>query len=386
MKHFRGVHEEEIHRFFHVPPKEFSRNIERKKLGIALGATLYIPGSMPNITTKLTNIHLKNLTNTIICLEDSIADFELIEAENNVIHELRLIDQGFEKGVNLEQELPLLFLRIRNVEQLQKLAEQLGHTIGLFTGIVFPKCTAANAERFLACLRTINLHYSTNLYALPILETKEIIYSETREQELQHLYKLFKQFEDTILTIRVGATDFTSLFSLRRPGDRTVYDIKLIADCLTSILNTFMRQEDNFVISGPVYDYFRPTNHIESTHTFTDFEAILWNEVQLDVVNGFSGKTCIHPSQIEIVNVAYIVPKEIYDDACLIVDNKHETNGVLRSSARNKMNEVKPHYNWALKILIQAEIYGVLKENVTSLDFLQHIKNVQFTRRLEINN
>ena len=40
------------------------------------------------------------------------------------------------------------------------------------------------------------------------------------------------------------------------------------------------------------------------------------------------------------------------------------------------MNEVKPHYNWALKILIQAEIYGVLKENVTSLDFLQHIKNV----------
>lgn len=386
MKHFRGVHGEEIHHFFHVPPKEFSRNIERKKLGIALGATLYIPGSMPNITTKLSNIHLKNLTNAIICLEDSIADSELIEAENNVIHELRLIDQGFEKGVGQEHELPLLFLRIRNVEQLQKLAEQLGRTIGLFTGIVFPKCTASNAESFLACLQMINLHYSTNLYALPILETKEIIYAETREQELQHLYTLFKQFEDIILTIRVGATDFTSLFSLRRPGNRTVYDIKLIADCLTAILNKFMRQEDNFVVSGPVYDYFRPTNDNEFSHTLTDFEAILWNEVQLDVVNGFSGKTCIHPSQIEIVNAAYIVPKEIYDDACLIVDNKQETNGVLRSSARNKMNEVKPHYNWALKILIQAEIYGVLKENVTSLDFLQHIKNIQFTRRLEINN
>ena len=61
---------------------------------------------------------------------------------------------------------------------------------------------------------------------------------------------------------------------------------------------------------------------MEFTNTLTDFEAVLWKEVQLDVVNGFFGKTCIHPSQIEIVNAAYIVPKEIYDDACLIVDNK----------------------------------------------------------------
>lgn len=386
MKHFRGVHEEDLHHFFHVPPREFSRNIDREKLGIALGATLYIPGSMPNITTKLTNHHLKNLTNAIICLEDSIADFELIEAENNVIHTLRLIDQGFKIGDIAEHDLPLLFLRIRNVEQLQKLVEQLGHTIGLFTGIVFPKCTASNAESFLSCLQTINLHYSTSLYALPILETKEIIYAETREQELAHLYMLFKQFEDIILTIRVGATDFTSLFSLRRPGNRTVYDIKLIADCLTAILNKFLRQEDHFIISGPVYDYFNAPNHYEFSHTLTDFEAILWKEVQLDIDNGFTGKTCIHPSQIEIVNAAYIVPKEVYDDAYLIVGSKEATNGVLRSSARNKMNEVKPHYNWALKILIQAEIYGVLKENVTSLDFLQHIKNVQSTRRLEINN
>lgn len=376
MKHFRGVHEEVISHFFHVPPKEFSRDLEKKKLGIALGATLYIPGSMPNITSKLTNDHLKNLTNAIICLEDSIADSELIEAENNVVHELRLIEQAFEKGVTTKHELPLLFLRIRNIEQLQKLAEQLGSTIHLFTGIVFPKCTNFNAKSFLACLQKINLENSSHLYALPILETKEIIYTEFREQELTHLYKLFKQFEDIILTIRVGATDFTSLFSLRRPGNRTVYDIKLISDCLTAVLNQFTRQEDNFVISGPVYDYFKIQNDMDLTNNLSDFEVVLWNEVQLDVANGFSGKTCIHPSQIEIVNAAYIVPKEIYDDACLIVGNKQETNGVLRSSARNKMNEVKPHYNWALKILIQAEIYGVLKENVTSLDFLQHIKNV----------
>ncbi|GGA33181.1 HpcH/HpaI aldolase/citrate lyase family protein [Psychrobacillus lasiicapitis] len=386
MKHFRGVHEKELQQFFHATPKDFSKDLDKKNLGIALGATLYIPGSMPDIKSKLTNNQLKNLTNAIICLEDSIADSELFLAENNVIHELRLIDQGFEKGVISEHELPLLFLRIRNAEQLQKLAEQLGSTIRLFTGIVFPKCTTSNAENFLSCLQDINQYYSTYLYALPILETKEIIYAESREQEITSLYKLFKQYEDIILTIRVGATDFTSLFGLRRPGNRTVYDIKLVSDCLTAILNQFTRQEDNFIVSGPVYDYFSSQNHAITTDDLNGFEAVLWNEVQLDIDNGFFGKTCIHPSQIDIVNAAYIVPKEIYDDARLIVGNKDETNGVLRSSARNKMNEVKPHYNWALKILTQAEIYGVLKENVTSLDFLQHIKNVQLTRRLKINN
>ena len=28
------------------------------------------------------------------------------------------------------------------------------------------------------------------------------------------------------------------------------------------------------------------------------------------------------------------------------------------------MNEVKPHYNWAKKILYRAEIFGVLREGI----------------------
>lgn len=376
MKHFRGVREEEMSHFFHTPPKEFSRDLERKKLGIALGASLYIPGSMLNFSTKLASNNIKNLTNAIICLEDSISDSVLVEAENNVINELQLIKQNYEKGRILGDELPLLFLRIRNVEQLQKLAEQLGDTLHILTGIVFPKCTSSNAERFFLYIQEINRQHLTQMYALPILETKEIIYTESREQELTHLYKLFKQFEDLILTIRVGATDFTSLFSLRRPGNRTVYDVKVVADCLTAIINKFNRQDDNFVISGPVYEYFEIQNQIKNRQTINSFEETLWDEVQLDVINGFNGKTCIHPSQVDIVNTALVVPKEIYEDALLIVGKRAETNGVLRSPARNKMNEVKPHYSWALKILTQAEIYGVLKENVTSLDFLQYLKEI----------
>lgn len=376
MKQFRGVSEKDILQFFHIPPTAFSKELERRKLGIAMGASLYMPGLMPNFSSKLTNNNFKNLTSTIICLEDSISDSELIDAEINVINELQLIEQNYEKGIIDTNDLPLLFLRIRSVEQLQKLAIQLGHTIRLLTGIVFPKCNSSNAEHFLLSLQEINRQKSIQLYALPILETKEIIYTETREQELSRLYKLFNQFEELILTIRVGGTDFTSLFSQRRPSNRTIYDMKIVTDCLTAILNKFNRHEDNFVVSGPVYEYFEQHEPSYLSKSINIYEELLWNEVQLDMINGFNGKTCIHPSQIDIINSAYIVSKELYDDACLIIEKRAETNGVLRSPTRNKMNEVKPHYSWALKIFAQAEIYGVLKENVTSLEFLQYIKNI----------
>ncbi|WP_277585300.1 HpcH/HpaI aldolase/citrate lyase family protein [Psychrobacillus antarcticus] len=373
MRQFRGVSEKEIRQFFHIPPSDFSRNMERKKLGMAMGAALYLPGSMPNFTYKLSNKSLKNLTSVIICLEDAISDSDLIEAELNVVKELKSIEQN---GLIDTNEIPLLFIRIRTVQHLEKMASLLGSAIRYITGFVFPKCTSTSAKSFFLCLEHINVQYSVHLYGLPILETKEIIYTETREQELSKLYTVFKQFEDLILTIRVGATDFTSLFSQRRPGNRTIYDLLLITNCLTDILNKFNRKEDNFVVSGPVYEYFESQ---DSFRLFTDansIESILLNEVQLDILNGFYGKTCIHPSQVDIVNSVYVVSKELFEDACLIVENNAETNGVLRSSARNKMNEVKPHYSWAMKIIAQAEIYGVFKENVTSLDFLQYIKNL----------
>lgn len=365
----------EIHQFFHKSPTSFSREISKKKLGIALGAVLYMPGLMPNFATKLTNNSLGNLTSLFICLEDAISDSQLTEAENNVIHELKLIEKQYVNGDIDVNQFPLLFLRIRNVHQLQEMASKLGSALHLLTGIVFPKCTSANVTEFFNCLKEINRQQSIRLYALPILETKEIIYGDAREQELNNLYNVFKEFEHMILNIRVGTTDFSSLFSMRRPGERTIYDVKVITDCLVSIINRFSRHEDSFVISGPVFEHFEDGAMLQSFQDTTNIEEVLWNEVQLDVLNGFIGKTCIHPSQVDIVNAAYLVSTEMYDDACLIVGNSNKTNGVLQSPTRNKMNEVKPHYNWAIKMLAQAEIYGVLNENVTSLDFLRYIKS-----------
>ena len=93
----------------------------------------------------------------------------------------------------------------------------------------------------------------------------------------------------------------------------------------------------------------------------------LIKETLLDKANGLVGKTIIHPTHIPIVNGLQVVTKEEYEDAKLIVETGKR--GAVKSTYNNKMNEPKPHMNWAKKILIKASIFGVLNDghNYTSL-------------------
>ena len=52
------------------------------------------------------------------------------------------------------------------------------------------------------------------------------------------------------------------------------------------------------------------------------------------------------------------VTKEEYDDACQILGTG---DGVVKGSGGNKMNEIKPHTNWAKKIYNRARAFGVVK-------------------------
>ena len=76
--------------------------------------------------------------------------------------------------------------------------------------------------------------------------------------------------------------------------------------------------------------------------------------------NGFHGKTVIHPSQIDVVNKAYVIKFEEWQDANNILNAK---GGVFAGYKGNRMNEVNPHRSWAKKILAKAEIFGVANLN-----------------------
>lgn len=378
MRHFSGLTDSDLKTFFKYYPAEFNRDTERETLGLALGAALYTPGSRIDFAQKITSGDYSSgafsgLTTLIVCLEDAVADAELKKAEQNVVAEFKKLALA-----NAEQLAsgPALFLRIRTPDQLDKLIKQAGPALSVLTGIVFPKCLPATLPFFFEALDRASEAAGRGLYALPLLETKEVLYSESREQTLGELHEILKSEAYRVLTVRVGATDFSSLYGLRRPAERTIYDVHIIRDCLTSILNRFNRAEDGFTVSGPVYEHFSGGERLWLS---SKPEQTLWEEVQLDVLNGFKGKTCIHPSQISIVNAGHIVSLETFEDAKLILDQSGKRNGVLQSPKRNKMNEVKPHLSWARKIAAQAEVYGVLNENYQQIDVLNHIRANQLS-------
>ena len=83
----------------------------------------------------------------------------------------------------------------------------------------------------------------------------------------------------------------------------------------------------------------------------------LLREIVLDKVNGFIGKTVIHPSHLRYVNTMQAVTMEEYKDAKQIMN---ANNGVMKSENQNKMNETNPHRNWAKRIVSKSRAFGVI--------------------------
>ena len=88
----------------------------------------------------------------------------------------------------------------------------------------------------------------------------------------------------------------------------------------------------------------------------------LQRELELDKLNGFIGKTCIHPAQLKYITESNLIDYEDYQDALNILGMSDGLIGVSKGYGNNKMNEVKTHSNWAKKIVGLSEIYGVRNE------------------------
>jgi len=242
----------------------------------------------------------------------------------------------------------------------------------LITAFNFPKFNKENGGAYFSYLKEINTKFNEIIYGMPILESKEMAYIETRISELIGVKEILDRYRNLVLNVRVGGTDWSSVFGVRRGIDYTIYDIMPVAGCLKDVLNVFARNNE-YTVSGPVWEYFRAENRMkfsdlpESVNTsifrhepmINDATDGLLRELLLDQANGFIGKTIIHPTHIPYVNGMLSVTKEQYDDACQILDT---SGGVIKSKTSNKMNEIGPHHNWAEKIYMRAQVYGVIED------------------------
>lgn len=390
MKLFADLTENQKKHLFYKAPEAVTNNSDKKILSYALASTLYMPATRPNIYQDLVDRKHPSLTSMVICLEDSIGDHEVEAAESKLLEEFQMMKNSLESGILIKNEMPLVFIRIRSVEQFLRIMNRLEDSVDLLTGIVIPKFNAAIGSIILKELESYN-HSGHTLYAMPILETKKIIEKETRMEELLSIKTVLDAYKHLILNVRIGATDFCGLYGIRRNIDTTVYDVAIIRDCISDIVNVFLREDSPYVVSGPVWEYFSTKERMlipqlretpfrkrygeagskMRTQLIDKQMDGLIREVLMDITNGLTGKTIIHPTHIKPVQALNVVSYEEYLDANNIIQNGNGEIGVIKSSFSNKMNEIKPHYYWAQKILLKSKVYGVFHEEFTYIDLLK---------------
>lgn len=373
---------------FIVEPVDFNKYTDRSLLQYCLGGTLYMPGTKV-IWEKILKKEMTDITSMVMCFEDAIQETDLARAEENVLVHLNNIAHSIDRDEIDIKEVPLIFLRVRNVEQFKKFSDQLSKKqTSILSGFVFPKFYSNNAAQYLQILDNLCVKHNAILYGMPILEGKTIAYQETRKEELTFLKKIIDPHKNRILNIRVGGTDFSALFGVRRGINYSIYDILTVRDCLSDILNFFSRAEDDYLVSAPVWEYFLAYKEDDLNKLLYDDnihksilnrapilnEAIdgLLREVILDKANGFVGKTIIHPSHVRFVNAMQTVTKEEYEDAMQILNT---SGGVIKSAKSNKMNEINPHKSWATKTSLRAKAFGVIEDETSFIKLISCVNN-----------
>ncbi|MFC8436244.1 HpcH/HpaI aldolase/citrate lyase family protein [Streptomyces sp. NPDC057253] len=381
MRHFGHIAPEVRQRLFHQEPCEFTADSPARLLSAALGATLYSPATRPRLADDIVKQAGLGVVSMVLCLEDSIGDEDVVAGEENLV---RQFTDLAERAV----DLPLLFIRVRFPEQIPDLVRRLGPAVRLLSGFVLPKFTEERGIPFLEALSVAEAASGQRLFAMPVLESPELLYRETRVETLEGIARAVDKYRDRVLALRLGVTDFCSSYGLRRAPDMTAWDVQIVASVIADVVNMLGRADGTgFTVTGPVWEYFRVQERMFKPQLrrspFLEGQAEelrealiehamdgLLREITLDQANGLLGKTCIHPSHVLPVHALSVVSHEEFSDAQDILRPERGGGGVLRSQYTNKMNEVKPHRAWAERTLLRAEVFGVANEDIGFVELL----------------
>ncbi|MDG9714688.1 HpcH/HpaI aldolase/citrate lyase family protein [Streptomyces sp. DH10] len=382
MRHFGHIAPEVRKRLFYREPCTFTADSPAWLLSAALGATLYSPATRERLADDILKQAGRGVVSMVLCLEDSIDDADVGPGEENVVRQLTALADL--PGA----DLPLLFIRVRVPEQIPDLVRRLGPAVRLLSGFVLPKFTEERGMPFLEALATAEAESGRRLFAMPVLESPELLYRESRVPTLEGISRAVGKYRDRVLALRLGVTDFCSSYGLRRGPDMTAYDVQVVASVIADVVNMLGRADGTgFTVTGPVWEYFRVQERMFKPQLrqspFLEVQAAelrekliehamdgLLREISLDQANGLLGKTCIHPSHVLPVHALSVVSHEEFSDAQDILRPERGGGGVLRSAYTNKMNEVKPHRAWAERTLLRAEVFGVANEDIGFVELL----------------
>lgn len=318
--------------------------MKNSMLYYSVGALLYCPANNASIVNSLIQEKFGNHFSLAMCLEDTIRDDRVEEAEAQLVHSIKSV---FAAAKDKHFYIPKIFIRVRSPHQITALLNRFEDARVLITGFIIPKFSLENAEDYIDTISLINRDSDRKLYMMPIFESPSMIHLQERYHILYSLKEKLDSIEELVLNIRVGGNDLCHMFGFRRHNDESIHHIPAISNIFADIITVFGM---DYVISGPVWEYYNGEN----------WDKGLEKELKEDRLCGFVGKTVIHPNQIELVNRAYRVSQKDFDDAKSILNwDENCPSFVSGSVTKERMNEYKTHSNFAITTIMLAETFGI---------------------------
>lgn len=341
------------HITFQQQPMEWNKDSGKEVLQYCVGGLLYMPASNSKIAGKIISGEFGFVKSLVLDLEDSIGDDMVKFGEQRIIKTMAEIASAVESGLLTIDQIPMIFIRVREPVQILATMGLLGSTIKYITGFNMPKFDKTTCDNFIEAFTTVQekvySQYRTDLYMMPIIESKNAMYRQLRMDNLLYINDKLRPITNQVLNIRVGGADFCAIFGVRRNCESTIYEIGPVGDCLNDILNVFGK---GYIVSAPVWEYF-------GKDTSGAWAEGLRRELRADRLTGFIGKTAIHPSQLRIIQESLVVEHTDYMDAIGVLGMNTNTVGVKKSDSGDRMSEAKTHSKWASKIIGLANVYGV---------------------------
>ena len=376
MRHYMHLSDSELNKIFYKKPEAFDNTTKKNQLRYALGATLYLPATK-YIAPYLLEKRYSHLTSFVMCFENLIEERNINIAEKTLLNTLRTLKMAENENRINKDELPLFFIHVRDPLQFERLYEILikeKDIISYISGFFLPKFNSNNADAYLSTVKKIRL-ISEYTYALPIIESKEIISLASRISELITLEKTIFEYRDMILGIRIGGSYINSVLGVNSLEAMSIYDVGITASIIYDIINSFINlsYEDIAIYSSSWDKKITSFQTVSKSSNAFDQNKVIYNhafthdpsldgfirEILLDKLNGCVGKTVVYPNQISIVNALYSVERKDYELA-LSINSSNEPSLNYGEQINNKI--------WSNKILSLSKIYGVLNENYSAVD------------------
>lgn len=304
-----------------------------KHSAYALGATLYMPATRPDILGVVFGEKIHGLRSLVVCLEDAVAETDVQQALAN----LKNLLKGIEARGSRPPKGPLLFVRPRDAEMAAVLNEWslMRHV----DGFVVPKLRLSNISQWQRAVTR------SELMLMPTLETPEV-FDPGAMVELRSA--MLEQLPGRIIALRIGGNDLMGCLGLRRNPALTLYSTPMsyVIPMLCGVMGSA-----GFALTAPVFEQLNTPHLLEQ-------------ELQLDLAHGLVGKTAIHPSQIAVIHKALHVSLEDLNSARQILSES--APAVFKFN--DVMCEPATHYKWAQTVIERAHWQGVCTESANPSD------------------